>query len=81
MKRYILLTLYLLCFCQKIHQGVLPFWIVWNVGQGQWVSYIDIDKCYHFDAGGEFFDKRKFQKHCKNKYNAFSFSHWDWDHI
>ncbi len=81
MKYFFLITLYILCFCQKVNNGLLPFWIVWNVGQGQWVSYVDSFTCYHFDAGGEFFDDKKFKKHCQDKYNVFSFSHWDWDHI
>ena len=81
MKYFFFISLYIFCFCQKINDGILPFWIVWNVGQGQWVSYINNQTCYHFDAGGEFFDYKKFKKHCKDKRNVFSFSHWDWDHI
>ena len=71
----------MICFCQTVHDGLLPFWMIWNVGQGQWVSYIDDGHCYHFDAGGEFYDRKRFQKYCRDKLNVFSFSHWDWDHI
>ncbi len=81
MKYFLSTTFYIFCFCQQINEGVLPFWVVWHVGQGQCVSYIDNHICYHFDAGGEFFDYKKFKKYCKNKDNIFSFSHWDWDHI
>ena len=81
MKFFLPIGFYIFCFCQQINEGILPFWVVWHVGQGQWVSYIDNHTCYHFDAGGEFFDYRKFKKYCKDKSNVFSFSHWDWDHI
>jgi competence protein ComEC len=59
--------------------------IVWNVGQGLWVTATNYDKCLHFDAGGE---KKKFEaifaklkKLCGKNENLFSFSHWDLDHI
>lgn len=81
MKYLYLIGFYILCFCQQISDGLLPFWIIWNVGQGQWVSYINESRCYHFDVGGEFFDKARLQKHCTDKINVLSFSHWDWDHI
>ena len=81
MKYFLPIAFYIVCFCQQINEGILPFWVVWHVGQGQCVSYVDSHACYHFDAGGEFFDYEKFRKYCKNKSNIFSFSHWDWDHI
>ena len=81
MRCFLLIAFYIFCFCQPINEGILPFWVVWHVGQGQFVSYVDNHTCYHFDAGGEFFDDKKFRKYCKTKSNIFSFSHWDWDHI
>ncbi len=59
--------------------------IVWNVGQGLWVTYIDNSTCHHFDIGGEKSNarhiKKSLQAHCLNKKNLAYFSHWDWDHI
>ena len=81
MRYFLPIAFYISCFCQQVNEGTLPFWVVWHVGQGQFVSYVDNHTCYHFDAGGEFFDDKKFRKHCKTKSNIFSFSHWDWDHI
>ncbi len=59
--------------------------IVWNVGQGLWVTYISGGICHHFDIGGEknkmylFIDSLK--NHCASNLNYAYFSHWDWDHI
>lgn len=55
--------------------------IVWNVGQGQWVTVVTPLQCYHFDAGGEFFPWRKIALQCQQKKNFLFLSHWDWDHI
>lgn len=29
--------------------------VIWNIGQGQWVTAINETICFHFDMGGEFF--------------------------
>ena len=56
--------------------------IVWNVGQGQWVTKVDHEACLHFDVGGEFKpSSQKLKLYCDKKQNALFFSHWDWDHI
>ncbi len=59
-------------------------WIIWNVGQGQWVTKITNDTCTHFDFGGEVFSLKKikplFNKNCKHKINQLYLSHADWDH-
>ena len=73
--------LYILLFSANVADGLPDRWVVWNVGQGQMVSHVSYDKCYHFDAGGEFIDKKKFHKMCGSKQNIFSYTHWDWDHI
>ena len=54
--------------------------IVWNVGQGQWITFIDSDICYHFDMGGEKY-ARDAEKICESKANKIFISHLDWDHI
>ena len=59
--------------------------VVWNVGQGQWLSFITPDRCLHFDIGGEFktFNRIRahFIKHCSQKQNELYLTHWDYDHI
>jgi competence protein ComEC len=57
------------------------FTIVWNVGQGQWVTALLGNECLHFDAGGEFFPWKKISRVCSRKSNKLFLSHWDWDHI
>jgi len=55
--------------------------IIWNVGQGQWITYSSATKCIHFDSGGEHFDKVKILTSCQSKRNIFLLSHGDWDHM
>jgi competence protein ComEC len=55
--------------------------VIWNVGQGQWITALTPSYCVHFDSGGEFFNKKKVSQICSQKKNYFYFSHWDWDHI
>jgi len=68
--------------------GVLFSWahadslVVWNVGQGQWVTFVSEEVCLHFDVGGEYKPSpRNLRKYCGSKDNRVFFSHWDWDHI
>ncbi len=56
--------------------------VVWNVGQGQWVSWIRPNVCNHFDMGGEWRPSSKLIRTlCAHHLNEIYFSHWDWDHI
>ncbi len=55
--------------------------IIWNVGQGQWVTYSQIDTCEHFDSGGDKIPWKQIKNECSGKLNVFFLSHWDWDHI
>ncbi len=59
-------------------------WIIWNSGQGQWVTQIENNKCTHFDFGGEVFALKKIKplyiQFCRNKINELYLSHADWDH-
>ena len=69
---------------QVLMPNAKSYSVIWNVGQGQWVSRISPDKCIHFDVGGEFFAFqsifKKLSYHCKDKINLILVSHWDWDH-
>lgn len=55
--------------------------IVWNVGQGQWVSFIHQNECLHFDVGGETAPLAKIKGLCSEKNNVIFLSHDDFDHI
>ena len=55
--------------------------VVWNVGQGQFVTAIQEDTCLHFDVGGEFIPFRRIFNFCRDRQNKIFLSHWDWDHI
>jgi competence protein ComEC len=55
--------------------------IVWNVGQGQWMTEVHADHCMHYDLGGEFDVTSEVLKLCRAKKNILHLSHWDWDHI
>lgn len=57
------------------------YFVVWNVGQGQWTMWTDSSSCLHFDRGGEFFPQRKSQTLCQQKEQRVFVSHWDWDHV
>ena len=65
----------------KLSQALTPRLIIWNVGQGQWVTYIKNNHCYHMDMGGEFAPINEVLKKCKNKENWIYISHADKDHI
>lgn len=56
--------------------------VVWNVGQGLWVTLVTEEKCLHFDMGGETADWGTLLHLCgRHHENHAYFSHWDWDHI
>jgi competence protein ComEC len=55
--------------------------VVWNVGQGQWITITEGSTCYHFDMGGEFFPWSRLRALCGDRQNKVLLSHWDWDHI
>lgn len=63
---------------EKPHRS---YFVIWNVGQGQWTTAITSSECLHFDMGGEYFPWRKILQQCADKKNFVFLSHWDWDHI
>lgn len=56
-------------------------WVIWNVGQGQWATYVEAASCWHFDMGGEHPPWARLEKLCRARRNFVFLSHWDWDHI
>lgn len=71
----------------KIAQAPLNenYWVVWNVGQGQWITQVTNRYCRHFDFGGEiqYFKnlQRPFLDRCQKKENLLYLSHADLDHF
>lgn len=83
MRKLIFLILFLhasLC----ANRNSFSFLIFWNVGQGQWITAVTPDHCFHYDFGGElsYFNKNKnlLLKLCKTKQNVLFLSHPDLDH-
>lgn len=54
--------------------------VMWNVGQGQFLTLTHPHACYHIDFGGEFFP-REVSSLCKHQKNILYYSHEDKDHI
>lgn len=71
-------------FTEVSSPSIINQWVIWNVGQGQWLTLIQTDECLHFDAGGEFYYfktiQQKILKNCALKLNRLYLSHWDYDH-
>lgn len=89
-QRNLLRTAFVFILAFSKHQTAeTPFhfntWITWNVGQGQWLTYVTADFCTHYDVGGEFGSFKKIRKKllllCGRKINRMNISHWDYDHF
>lgn len=78
-----ILSILLLCFLwpSNLSKNLLDWLIIWNVGQGQFVTWVQKNRCIHFDAGGEYFPSLEIIKYCKSKKNLIFISHSDYDHI
>ncbi len=75
------LGVFILLSAQKI-QKEIPFnFVVWDVGQGAWSTYVDEQQCLHFDMGGEHFPWHQILSLCQNKENQIYLTHEDWDHV
>lgn len=74
------LILFLFFYSIRISTMEFHYFVIWNVGQGLWQSYITPTKCYHFDMGGEQAPWSLIRSFCKGKTNTVRISHWDLDH-
>jgi competence protein ComEC len=80
--RFSLLLLIFLWSHPLTREAVTPTQlVVWNVGQGQWVTLVEDGVCWHFDTGGEHAPWGTIEKLCRDRANPVSYSHWDWDHL
>lgn len=81
MRTVYLFMIYILLFPLRLSDTFPSYYVLWNVGQGQWWTYIHNNYCFHVDAGGEKAPLGQLDIFCKTKRNFFSLSHWDTDHI
>lgn len=87
MSKLNLVTIFIAIFL-KLSLAIAPLsvdrWVVWNIGQGQWVTHVLTDECIHYDIGGELGSfknvRRSFTAACSAKKNFVLLSHWDFDH-
>ncbi len=73
--------LFLFFLGTEIKYDFQPHFIVWNVGQGSWSTYIHDNTCYHFDLGGERSNMGLVKNFCGQKRNQIFITHLDYDHI
>jgi competence protein ComEC len=81
-------TLVFVLIFLKASWGMCPVfmdqWVIWNVGQGLWVTHVLPEKCLHYDMGGEPNALREIKsallQKCGLKKNQLYLSHWDLDH-
>lgn len=75
-----LLAAILIAISSPIAPEIHPFVVVWDIGQGQWVTVVTNSTCLHFDMGGERW-LPPVLRFCRNKINRVYLSHSDMDHI
>ncbi|MCB0392956.1 MAG: hydrolase [Bdellovibrionales bacterium] len=73
-------SLFVFFTCQTIEPFEINEFIIWNVGQGAFMTISENSICHHIDLGGEHFPSRMMRT-CKWKKNSLSYTHWDWDHV
>lgn len=71
----------LLLFSRAIDFDSRNQFVIWNVGQGLSTTLIELNRCVHFDLGGEFSPQKHIKQLCYKKNNVIFLSHEDWDHI
>jgi competence protein ComEC len=79
--KFIVLFCFLTLHGSETEIAVPPQWVIWNIGQGSWLTRVENRHCYHFDAGGEGRFPYQVVRLCKNFQNSIAVSHSDWDHI
>lgn len=80
MKKYFIFILITLTTFPAQGPTFRDVFIIWNIGQGQWLTANQETRCDHFDFGGEKFPLNKIKQQCFGKENHLHLSHWDYDH-
>ena len=80
---FLQLLIFLIFFLQphRLQNSDFPKWVIWNVGQGSWSTWVQHDLCLHFDMGGLFAPIYKIYRSCEGKLNILYLTHTDWDHM
>ena len=76
----VLIALILLLSPSPTGWDLKPVVVVWDVGQGQMVTWVHPQACLHFDMGGEDFPWQV-GRLCRQKRNLLYLTHADHDHI
>jgi competence protein ComEC len=76
-----ILALFFLLLPQWITTEVSYNFVIWNVGQGSWATFVNQDQCLHFDMGGDRLLLKPVIDLCRNKDNQIYLTHEDWDHV
>ena len=72
-------TIFLLIVPLQLSGPMSDYYVLWDVGQGQWLSHVKADQCLHYDVGGEN-KASNLEEHCFQKEHLYTISHWDYDH-
>jgi competence protein ComEC len=78
--RCLLIFILILTPLHSLAPGLKPLLVVWNIGQGQWITVITDSACHHFDMGGEH-ERPPVLHWCLRRTNDLFISHGDLDHI
>lgn len=81
MKPHFYISFLIVLFTVKISSGHSSRVFIWNVGQGQWATWVRDNECLHFDMGGEQAPLSRIRQLCQSRKNSLSLSHSDFDHI
>jgi competence protein ComEC len=77
---HLFIALLITCSATPTGPALLHALFFWNVGQGQMISWVEMDQCSHFDVGGEKFPAEVISL-CSKKVNRIYITHADFDHI
>lgn len=84
LKLQIFINSLLILLAQPTPLGVSPkkHFIIWNVGYGEWSTWVGTQECVHFGIGGEKFQFNKnLLQACLNKINKVNLTHIDQHHL
>lgn len=81
MKDAVVFFIFLVLLTCPAEDGLPSRMYIWNVGQGQWLTWVRPSDCVHFDMGGEVAPLKRIRELCHRKKNYVYLTHADMDHI
>ncbi len=82
MNRFLVFLFIFTLASHPIGREEVPYnFVVWNVGQGSWATWLYSNRCVHFDMGGETSPIKQVYKLCGQKMNHVYLTHLDYDHV